>query len=87
MHKLLLGRDPITGEALALQPTLSRFGNDVTRGELLAMSEALFVSVLDRHRKRRRKVRRITVDLDVTEANGTLASLRSPSCGAPHGRR
>jgi len=67
MHKLLLGRDPVTGDALASQPTLSRFENDVTRGELLAMSDALFEAVLDRHRKRRRKVRRITVDLDVTD--------------------
>ncbi len=67
MHKLVLGRDPITGEALASQPTLSRFENDVTRGELLAMGDALFETMLDRHRKRRRKVRRITVDLDVTD--------------------
>ena len=67
MHKLLLGRDPVTGDALASQPTLSRFENDVTRGELLALSEALFETVLERHRKRRRKVRRITVDLDVTD--------------------
>jgi hypothetical protein len=67
MHKLLLGRDPVTGEALASQPTLSRFENDVTRGELLGMSDAMFESVLDRHRNRRRKVRRITVDLDVTD--------------------
>jgi hypothetical protein len=67
IHKLLLGRDPIRGAALASQPTLSRFENDVTRGELLRLSEALFESVLDRHRRRRRKVRRITVDLDVTD--------------------
>ena len=67
MHKLLLGRDPVTGDALASQPTLSRFENDVTRGELLAMSGALFETVLSRHAKRRRKVRRITVDLDVTD--------------------
>jgi hypothetical protein len=67
LHKLLLGRDPLTGTALASQPTLSRFENEVTRGELLALSEALFESVLDRHRKRRRKVRQITVDLDVTD--------------------
>ena len=67
LHKLVLGRDPLTGEALASQPTLSRFENDVTRGELLAMSEALYEAVLDRHRKRRRKVRRITIDLDVTD--------------------
>ena len=67
MHKLLLGRDPIAGDALASQPTLSRFENDVTRGELLAMSEALFETVLSRHARRRRKVRRITVDLDLTD--------------------
>ena len=67
MHKLVLGRDPITGNALASQPTLSRFENDVTRGDLLAMSEALFEAVLARHAKRRRKVRRITLDLDVTD--------------------
>ena len=67
MSKLLLGRDPVTGDALASQPTLSRFENEVSRGELLALSEALFETVLDRHRKRRRKVRRITVDLDVTD--------------------
>ena len=67
VHKLLLGRDPVHGDALASQPTLSRFENDVTRGELLAMSGALFETVLSRHAKRRRKVRRITVDLDVTD--------------------
>ena len=67
MHKLLLGRDPVHGDALASQPTLSRFENDVTRGELKAMGEALFETVLERHRRRRRKVRRITVDLDITD--------------------
>ena len=67
MHKLLLGRDPVTGDDLASQPTLSRFENDVPRGELLRMSEALFEAVITRHRRRRRKVRRITVDLDVTD--------------------
>ena len=67
MHKLLLGRDPVSGDALASQPTLSRFENDVTRGELLAMGGALLETVLDRHRKRRRKVRRITLDLDLTD--------------------
>jgi len=67
MHKLLLGRDPVLGDALASQPTLSRFENDVTRGELLALSEALFETVVSRHARRRRKVRRITIDLDVTD--------------------
>jgi len=67
IHKLLLGRDPIHGDALASQPTLSRFENEVARGELLRMGEALFETVLERHRRRRRKVRRITIDLDVTD--------------------
>lgn len=67
IHKLLLDRDPVRGDALASQPTLSRFENDATRGELMALGEALFDTVLDRHRRRRRKVRRITVDLDVTD--------------------
>lgn len=67
MHKLLLGRDPVTGAALASQPTLSRFENEISRGELKAMGETLFEAVLNRHRRRRRKVRRITVDLDVTD--------------------
>lgn len=67
MHKLLLGRDPLSGDTLASQPTLSRFENDLTRGELKAMGEALFETVLDRHARRRRKVRRVTIDLDVTD--------------------
>jgi len=67
VHKLLLDRDPLHGEALASQPTLSRFENEVSRGELVALSDALFECVLDRHRRRRRQVRRITVDLDVTD--------------------
>ena len=37
IHKLLLGRDPVTGEALASQPTVSRFENHVGRQELYAM--------------------------------------------------
>ena len=67
MHKLLLGRGPIHGDALASQPTLSRFENDVTRGELLGLGEALFETVLTRQARRRRKVRRVTIDLDVTD--------------------
>jgi len=77
MHKLLLGRDPLKGEALASQPTLSRFENGVPRGDLLAMSEALFQAVVERHARRRRKVRRITVDLDVT----VIGHAKFPSCG------
>ena len=34
IHKLLLDRDPVAGERLASQPTLSRFENGVGRGAL-----------------------------------------------------
>jgi Transposase DDE domain group 1 len=67
VFKLLAGRDPLSGSALASQPTLSRFENAVSSGELLRMSEALAASVIKRHRRRKRKVRRITIDLDPTE--------------------
>ena len=67
IHKLLLGRDPVLGDALASQSTLSRFENDVTRGELLALGGALFETVVSRQARRCRKVRRITIDLDVTD--------------------
>ena len=35
--KLLIGRDPLEGKALASQPTLSRFENSVGRRELQRM--------------------------------------------------
>lgn len=67
IHKLVLGRDPSEGQALASQPTLSRFENGVTRGETYRMSEALARTVISRHRKRRRgRARLITIDLDQT---------------------
>ena len=67
VFKLLAGRDPVTGSALASQPTLSRFENAVSSSELLQMSEALAQTVIQRHRRRKRKVKRITIDLDPTE--------------------
>ncbi len=69
VFKLLAGREPVTGLALASQPTLSRFENAVSSGELLRMSETLAQTVIQRHRrrKRKRKVKRITIDLDPTE--------------------
>jgi len=68
IHKLLLDRDPLTGARLASQPTLSRFENAPSGGELLLLSEALFETVLERHARRLRgKLRHLTVDLDVTD--------------------
>lgn len=67
VHKLLLDRDPIRGEPLASQPTLSRFENGVRRGALYRLGEVEFEQVLGRHAKRLRQVWHITVDLDVTD--------------------
>lgn len=67
VQKLLLGRDPVSGDSLASQPTLSRFENSVRRGELLRLGERLADAVFERHAKRLRgRVRRITLDLDPT---------------------
>lgn len=68
IHKLLVGRDPVDGEDLASQPTLSRFENAPNRKELLRMTEALADRVLERHRKRLHgRARRITIDMDPTD--------------------
>ena len=68
IHKLLAGRDPLRGEDLASQPTLSRFENAFGRADLYRMGLALAESVLERHRRRlKRKVKRITIDLDPTD--------------------
>jgi len=68
IHKLLLGRDPVAGNDLASQPTLSRFENAVDTKELYRMSEALAASVIQRHAQRlRHGVRHVTIDLDPTD--------------------
>jgi hypothetical protein len=67
VHKLLVGRDPIAGNALASQPTLSRFENRARAADLLRMSEALADAVIERHRRRCKRTRLITIDLDPTE--------------------
>ena len=68
VHKLLIGRDPVEGDALASQPTLSRFENSPDRKELFRMAEALADCVIERHRDRLHgRARRITIDLDPTD--------------------
>ncbi len=64
--KLVAGRDPVEGDALASQPTLSRFENAAGPRALLRMSEALADAVIARHRRRNKRVGRITIDLDPT---------------------
>lgn len=68
IQKLLCGRDPVSGEDLASQPTLSRFENAFERADLYRMGIALADTVIERHRRRLKcKVKRITIDLDPTD--------------------
>ena len=69
MMKLACDRDPVRGEALASQPTLSRFENAVDNKQLLAMGHGIAETVICEQAKRRRgkhKPRRIIIDLDPT---------------------
>jgi hypothetical protein len=54
-------------ELLASQPTFSRFENHLGLGSLMRWGQALADAVLERQRARRKKVRRITLDLDPTD--------------------
>lgn len=68
LQKLLVGRDPIDGDPLASQPTLSRFENGVDPRALYRMGESLADVVIERHRKRLGgQAQRITIDLDPTD--------------------
>lgn len=67
MQKLLLDRDPVDGTRLASQPTISRFENAVAPRTLYRLAEALADRVLARHQRRKRRARRITIDVDVTD--------------------
>jgi hypothetical protein len=68
IHKLLLGRDPIDGDPLASQPTISRFENGHGTQALYQMGRELAETVIERHRRRLHgRARRITIDLDPTD--------------------
>lgn len=68
IHKMLVGRDPIDGDPLASQPTLSRFENAVSRTALFRMAQALGEAVVETQRRRRRgKAKLITIELDPTD--------------------
>lgn len=66
VHKMLVDRDPLSGRALASQPTLSRFENSVGPKELIRLAEVLAETVIRRHRRRKRSVDLITLDFDPT---------------------
>jgi hypothetical protein len=68
IHKLVIGRDPISGLGLASQPTLSRFENAVGARELRAMIHVLADTVIAQQRRRLKgRATRITIDLDPTD--------------------
>lgn len=68
MHKLAVGRAPLTGAALASQPTLSRFENAVAPPTLARMGHRLLTTVIAQHRRRLKgRANRITIDLDPTD--------------------
>jgi len=69
IHKLLVGRDPVAGAALASQPTLSRFENIVGPRALYWLTQTLAEVVIGSHQARlaHTRVRRITLDLDPTD--------------------
>lgn len=69
IHKLLVGRDPETGPALASQPTLSRFENAVGPRDVYRLTQTLAEVVIAHHQARLgpKRVRRITIDLDPTD--------------------
>ena len=68
IHKLLVGRDPIAGPALASQPTLSRFENAGGWEQLRDMAHVLADTVIETQRRRLKgRATRITIDLDPTD--------------------
>jgi DDE family transposase len=68
VFKLLLGSAPLDGPDLSSQPTLSRFENRIGPRENYRLGAALAETVINRHQRRRhRKAKRVTIDLDSTE--------------------
>lgn len=68
VHKLVVGKDPESEQGLASQPTLCRFENAIGPKELYLCAEALAGTVLSRQQRRlKKRVRRVTIDLDATD--------------------
>jgi hypothetical protein len=68
IHKLILDRDPIDGDPLGSQPTLSRFENAASRKDLFRLGAELAEIVVSHHARRLGgKARLITIDLDPTD--------------------
>jgi len=68
IQKLLLDRDPVDGDSLGSQPTLSRFENAPSSKDLFKVGCELADIVIEHHAKRLKgKARLITIDLDPTD--------------------
>jgi hypothetical protein len=68
IHKLLLDRDPVDGNSLGSQPTLSRFENAPSSKDLFKLGCQLADIVIGHHAQRlKSKARLITIDLDPTD--------------------
>ena len=69
---MLCDRDPETGEALASQPTLSRFENAVGPREVVRALRAFEQGAIERLAQRHPEARRVVIDVDATvdEAHG-----------------
>lgn len=62
--KLLCERGPSSGRGLASQPTLSRFENGLSARDVVATGRELEGFVIERLKRRHRRARLITIDLD-----------------------
>jgi len=68
IHKLIVERDPIHGDDLASQPTLSRFENSLAARDMYRLGRTIADTVIHHHRARLRgRVERVTIDLDPTD--------------------
>jgi hypothetical protein len=78
LHKLLVARDPVKGLDLASQPTLCRFENAAGPRDLYHMGMTMAEAVVARHARRLGgRARRITIDMDPTEADTSGAQQLS----------
>ena len=76
IHKMLVGRSPIDGDALASQSTVSRFENSPGMVELYRVVETIADTVVARHRRRlggRAKVDTLDFDPTVDPTHGQQA--------------
>jgi len=68
IHKMMVGRAPLSGDRLASQATLSRFENSMGTTELYRLVDTIADTVIGRHRRRLgKRAKRIVLDFDPTE--------------------